>query len=175
MRKIRTAFDQLIFDAGEVLKNKLLRANNTVLWYRIYWRRIYKELLNSGVTEFTSNIGRQYLLSKFGEDDFASLSKKDKDLIKIVNVLCEFYDTGTLTSYKERITLDGPIGDQMKQFIAYQVSLRLKPSTMRERELYLSRFLFYLKDKGIASLDEVDKFIILGACRTYQFHDKYYL
>jgi hypothetical protein len=103
MRKIRTAFDQLIFDAGEVLVNKLLRTKNTVIWYRVYWRRMYRQLLAQGISEFTSAVGRQYLFNQFGEFDYAALSKRDKDVIKIINVLCEFYDTGTLVSYRERI------------------------------------------------------------------------
>lgn len=166
MRNVSTTFEQLIFDAGEVLRNKLLRAESTVRWYRIHWRTMYRRLLESGITEFTSEIGRQYLLSRFGEADFATLPKRDKDLIKIINVLCEFYDTGTLVSSREQITLDGPIGDLMKRFLAHQVSLRLKPSTLREREHYLSRFLFFLKEKGIGSMDEVDKVIILEYLRV---------
>lgn len=166
MKKIQTAFDQLIFDAGEVLRNKLLRAEQTVVWYRIYWRRMHRQLLARGITEFSSDIGRQYLFSQFGESDYATLSKRSKDVVKIVNVLCEFYDTGTLASRKERITLDGAIGDQMRQFAAHLASIRLKPSTIREREHYLSRFLFHLKGKGVTSMGEVNQFVILDYLKT---------
>ncbi|WPQ63346.1 site-specific integrase [Chitinophaga sancti] len=166
MRKIRTTFDQLIFDAGEVLINKLLRTKSTVIWYSYYWRRMYRQLLTQGISEFTSTIGRQYLINQFGDFDYASLSKHDKDVVKIINVLCEFYDTGTLVSYRERIFLDGPIGELVKQFVAHLMSLRLKRSTINEREHYLSRFLIFLKKKGLMSMDQVDKFIILGYIKT---------
>ncbi|WPV67054.1 site-specific integrase [Chitinophaga sp. LS1] len=166
MRKIRTTFDQLIFDAGEVLLNKLLRTRNTVIWYRVYWRRMYRQLLAQGISEFTSAVGRQYLVNQFGELDYATLSKRDKDLMKIINVLCEFYDTGTLVSYKERIVLDGPIGQLVNQFVAHLVSLRLKPSTINERKHYLSRFCISLNEKGLISMDQLDKFVILDYLKT---------
>lgn len=166
MRKTQNAFDQLIFDAGEVLRNKLLRADQTVIWYCKYWRRMQRQLSAKGITVFTSDIGRQYLSSQFGESDYATLPKRSKDIIKIVNVLCEFYDTGTLAGHKERITLDGAFGDQMRQFAAHMVSLRLKKSTIREREHYLSRFLFHLKGKGLTSISEVHQFVILDYLKT---------
>ncbi|WP_170982998.1 site-specific integrase [Dyadobacter frigoris] len=163
---MHTCFDQLICDAGEVLRIKLLRTDKTVNWYRIYWRRMWREIQNQSIFEFTSDIGRQYLLDRFGELDYATLSKRDKDVVKIVNVLCDFYDTGTIVSSRERIKLDGPIGDLVKQFVDYLTSLRLKPTTIREREHYLSRFLSYLKDKDLASVDKVDKLVILDYLRT---------
>jgi integrase len=166
MRTIRTNFDQLIFDAGEVLVNKLLRTKNTVIWYRVYWRRMYRQLLAQGISEFTSTAGRQYLFNQFGKVDYAALSKRDKDVVKIINVLCEFYDTGTLVSYRERIVLDGPLGELIKQFVAHLASLRLKPSTINEREHYLSRFLLFLKEKGLILMDQVDKFVILDYLKT---------
>ncbi|WP_207536424.1 tyrosine-type recombinase/integrase [Desertivirga arenae] len=166
LSRISHSFNQLIFDAGEVLKNKLLRADGTVKWYRYHWRRMHLCLSSKGITEFNSNIGRQYLLDLFGEFDYAALPKCDKDVVKIINVLCEFYDTGTLVSYKERIVLDGTIGKQMKQFIRQQESLRLKPSTTKEREHYLSRFLLYLKDRNINAMSEVKKVIILDYLKT---------
>lgn len=166
LRRISHSFNHLIFDAGEVLKNKLLRADGTVKWYRYHWRRMHLRLSSKGITEFNSNIGRQYLLGLFGEFDYATLPKRDKDVVKIINVLCEFYDTGTLVSYKERIVLDGAIGKQMKQFIRHQESLRLKSSTTKEREHYLSRFLLYLKDQNINAMSEVKKVIILDYLKT---------
>lgn len=131
---------------------------------------MYRQLSTQGITEFTSAIGRQYLISQFGEFDYATLSKRDKDVVKIVNVLCEFYDTGTLVSYKERICLNGPIGELVKQFVAHLVSLRLKPSTINEREHYLSRFLISLQEHGVMSIDQVDKFVILDYLKILDVH-----
>ena len=148
------------------MKGKLLRTTNTVIWYRIYWRRMQRQLAENGITEFNSNVGRQYLLDQFGKDNFATLSKRDRDVVKIVSVLCEFHETGTLVSSKERILLGGAIGNQMKQFINYLISLRLKPSTTREREHYLSRFLFYLKGRNMKSMSKVNKVVNLKYLKT---------
>ncbi|WP_433900449.1 tyrosine-type recombinase/integrase [Sphingobacterium puteale] len=170
LSRISHSFNQLIFDAGEVLKNKLLRADGTVKWYRYHWRRMHLHLTSKGITEFNSNIGKQYLLDLFGGFDYATLPKRDKDVVKIINVLCEFYDTGTLVSYKERIVLDGTIGKQMKHFIRHQESMRLKPSTTKEYEHYLSRFLLYLKDQNINAMGKVNKVIILEYLKTLDRH-----
>ncbi|HAE68983.1 MAG TPA: hypothetical protein DCG77_17655 [Sphingobacterium sp.] len=75
LSKITNSFNQLIFDAGEVLKNKLIRADGTVKWYRYHWRRMHLHLSSAGITEFNSDIGRQYLLGLFGEFDYATLRK----------------------------------------------------------------------------------------------------
>jgi len=170
MAKINSAFRQLIFDAGEVLKNKLLRTPNTVTWYRIYWRRMYRELLGQGIIEFTSTVGRDYLLKKFGNLDYANLAKRDKDLIKIVNVLCEFYDTGTLMSTKEKISLNQLMRQQVDQFVLHLEARRLKQSTIRQHEHYLSRFLVFLEEKRVMSMNEIDKIIILDYIKTLNIH-----
>jgi site-specific recombinase XerD len=166
MRKMHTRFDQLIFDAGEVLRTKLSRTDKTVNWYRIYWRRMWRQLQGKGISEFTSDIGRQYLLERFGGLDYATISKQDKDLVKIVNVLREFYDTGTIVRSRERIVLDGAIGELVKQFVDHLAALRLKSTTIREREHYLSKFLLYLQDQSIGSVDKVDKLVILDYLKT---------
>jgi hypothetical protein len=173
MRKMHTRFDQLIFDAGEVLRTKLLRADGTVNWYRIYWRRMWRDLRGQSIPEFTSDLGRQYLLDRFGQFDYATLSKRDKDFVKTVSVLCEFYDTGTIVRSRERIILDGTLGELVKMFVDHLSTLRLKSNTIREREHYLSKFLLYLKEKGVTSVEKVDKFVVmdylkrLGVCRTW--------
>ena len=170
LSKITNSFNQLIFDAGEVLKNKLMRADGTVKWYRYHWRRMHLHLSSAGITEFNSDIGRQYLLGLFGEFDYATLRKRDKDVVKVINVLCEFYDTGTLISSKERIVLDGNIGEQIKQFILYLESRRLKPSTTKVQEHYLSRFLFHLKADNINAMNKVNKIIIMDYLKTLDRH-----
>ena len=166
MNKIKTTFDQLIYDAGEVLRNKLQRTDGTVIWYRVYWRRMYRQLTAQGINEFTSAVGKQYLIRQFGNADYASLCKRDKDVIKIVNVLCEFCDSGTIMSYKERISLNGPIGELVKQFVEHLVSRRLKSTTIREREHYLSRFLIFLEKANVKSVDQVGKACILNYLKT---------
>ncbi|RKO68420.1 integrase [Sphingobacterium puteale] len=166
MSKILNTFDRLILDASEVLSNKLLRSKNTVKWYRVYWRQMQRQLAKKGIMDFNSQIGQQYLLDSFGMFDYSTLSKCNKDIVKIVNVLCEYYDTGTLVSTKERFAVDGVIGIQMKEFISYLESMRLKPSTTKEREHYLGRFLFYLKGQNIYAMSEVNKVVILDYLKT---------
>ncbi|WP_158656046.1 hypothetical protein [Sphingobacterium sp. HMA12] len=52
---------------------------------------------------FNSQIGQLYLLDLFGKFDCSTLSKCNKDIVKIVNVLCEFYDTSTLAAPKRTL------------------------------------------------------------------------
>ena len=53
------------------------------------------------ITDFTSQVGKRYLLSRFGDVDFSTVSKVNKDVVKVISFLCEFYDTGTLFGNKE--------------------------------------------------------------------------
>lgn len=62
--------------------------------------------------------------------------------------------------------MDGAISELVKQFVDHLATLPLKSTTIREREHYLSSFLFHLKDNGINSVDKVDRLVIMDYLRT---------
>ena len=125
MQKAKKTFNELTIDAADVLKHKLQRAAGTVKWYKHGWKKLGKYMSKHGIQYFTPTIGKNYLLEQFGDLEYIQLPKKDKDVIKIVSVLSEFYKTGTLTAAKERIVFNGPIGEHMKSYSAHLLIYRL--------------------------------------------------
>ena len=104
---------------------------------------------------FHAKVGKEYLLKKLGNRDYSKLSKREKDLVRAINVLCEFQETGTIRPVKEKVSFEGPIGQLMLDYISHKISLRLKKHTIGEYEQHLSRFLRYLGKRHITSVKEI--------------------
>jgi site-specific recombinase XerD len=119
---------------------------------------------------FNTEVGKDYLLQEFGNRDYSRLAKREKDLIRSVNVLCEIHETGSIQSAKEQTSFDGPIGQLMKGFLSHKTSLRLKKHTIDEHALYLSRFLCYLRKNGITTINAINQLHVLNYLKGMDSH-----
>ncbi len=108
------------------MKNKLFRTDGTALHYHSLWRKVKKYIVSQKIIHFDSTVGRQFLLKEFGNRDYSLLSKREKDLVKGVSILCEFHKTGRIQPVKEQPVFDGSIGKLMVKYLSYRSSLRLK-------------------------------------------------
>lgn len=102
------------------------------------------------------------LIQEFGNRDYVTLTKKEKDTVKAYNVLIEFIETGTIQPTKEATDFEGPIGQIMIKYLAFKVSQRLAKHTIDEYEQHLNRFLRFLKEKNTASIKSVNQIHILS-------------
>ena len=162
MQKKWNSFRELSLAAADVLKDKLQRADGTVIWYKYLWRKLGKYMANNGILYFDSTVGKTYLLEQFGDVDYAELRKTDKDVVKVVSVLCEFYNTGTIMTTKERTVFDGPIGDLMKKYFCYLTSKRMKKHTVDDHEQHLHRFLRFLDENKVTSVMSINQLHLLN-------------
>jgi site-specific recombinase XerD len=156
------SFDQLCFNAAHQLIIRRNLTQETVKQYACYWRRIKRYLLQKRIKEFNSSVGKAYLLANFGNVDYSSLRKGQKDFIRSVRVLSEFSDTGTITAVKEQMFFKGSIGEAMLTFNDHRVSLRLKKHTIEEGQLNMSRFNKYLYTNGVQALHKISASHILN-------------
>lgn len=133
-------FEELTSTAADFLKNKLFRSDGTVRHYLILWGRVKKYMGSQKIKHFDAAVGKQFLLEAFGDRDYCLLSKREKDLVKAVSILCEFYNTGSIQPVKEQLVFDGSIGTLMVKYLSYRTSCRLKTYSGRGSAPSLSFF-----------------------------------
>ncbi|MBW1613051.1 MAG: tyrosine-type recombinase/integrase [Deltaproteobacteria bacterium] len=154
-------FDQITLGASDCLKKKRSRSDGTIRHYNVLWRKVKRYMEFNEIKHFESKVGKDYLLQEYGSCDYSKLSKHDKDIVRGVNVLCEFQETGSLLPVKEQTVFDGPIGQLMIKYLSYKISLRLNKHTIDEKEQHLYRFLCYLNKHGITSVNAINQLHVL--------------
>jgi site-specific recombinase XerD len=100
-------------------------------------------------------------LQEFGDSDYSTLAKREKDTLKSVTTLIEFIESGTIRSRKEVTDFDGSIGQLMVTYLTYKISQRLAKHTIDEYEQHLCRFLRFLKNNQVESINDVNQSHIL--------------
>lgn len=160
------SFEELTSDAAGFLINKLRRSVETAKHYHCLWRKVKRYMDAKTIKQFNAAVGKQYLIDQFGNKDYGQLSKFEKDLIKAVNVLSEFCSSGSIQPVKEQPVFDGPVGQSMARYIAHRFSLRLSKHTIEEGEQHLYRFLCYLNEVKITSINEINQLHILKFIKT---------
>jgi integrase len=116
---------------------------------------------SKGVQFLDSTVCNTFLGHAYSGRDFNDLTKRDRDMIKAVEVLMEFINTGTISPRKEAIVLNGTIGILMTQYLAYKENQRLARNTLDEYAQHLSRFLAFLTKKEIKEIKAVDQLHVL--------------
>ena len=154
-------FEELTSNAADFLKNKMFRADATARHYYSLWRNVKDYMVSQSIKRFDSAVGKQFLLKEFGNRDYSQLSKREKDLVKAVSILCEFHKTDSIQPVKEQPVFNGSIGKLMVDYLSYRTSLRLKKHTIEEGEQHLYRFLCYLHTIKVSSLHAINQLHIL--------------
>lgn len=98
-----------------------------------------------------------FLEHEYSERDFSDLTKRDRDMIKAIEVLKEYIQSGTLAPKKEIAIFNGLIGRLMTRYLAHKASLRLAQHTLREYEQHLFRFLVYLNRENITEIKAINQ------------------
>lgn len=155
MKSRDNTFEEITSGAADCLRKKLLRSEPTIRHYHILWRKVKRYMESQEIRFFHSSVGKDYLLREFGDRDYYRLSKREKELVKAVNVLGEYLETGSIQSAKEQTSFQGQIGQLMTDYISHKMSLRLKKHTIEEYEQHLYRFLRYLSEQGIKSVKAI--------------------
>ena len=160
------SFDQLTFDAASFLINKMGRAQGTAYQYVCHWQRIKRYMATNKIEQFDFSVGKKYLLSLFGEQDYSKLPKGQRDFIRSVRVLSEFSTKGLIHPVKEQISFEGALGEKITNYISYRFSLRLNTHTVEEGQQHLFRFYNYLIKIGIKSVVEIGPLHVLNFLKT---------
>jgi site-specific recombinase XerD len=109
---------------------------------------------------------QDYLLQEFGDRDYSTLGKGEKDDVKVITTLIEFIKSGTIQPRKEVTDFEGPVGQQMISYLSYKTSQRLAKQTINEYEQHLFRFLCYLKESNVISIKSVNQLHIINYIKS---------
>ena len=154
-------FKVLTAGAEKCLKERLKRSPGTLRHYSILWNRIRYYMESQGIQFLDSAVCNAFLEHAYSKRDFNDLTKRDRDMIKAVEVLIEFINTGTVSPRKEAIVLNGAIGSLMTRYLAFKENQRLARHTLDEYAQHLSRFLAFLTKKDIKEIKAVNQLHIL--------------
>jgi len=154
-------FEEVTFQAAKYLKNSLSRAAGTLKFYNCHWRRIKRFMESKGIDFIDAAVCQDYLLQKLGDRDYSTLAKREKDTVKSVTTLIEFIESGTIQSIKEVTDFEGSIGQLMVNYLTFKTSQRLAKHTIDEYEQHLCRFLRFLKENHVESINAVNQSHIL--------------
>jgi len=151
------SFEDLTTGAANCLKERLRRTPGTVRHYLVLWNRIRKFMDSQEIEFLDSTVCSAFFEHTYSDQNFADLTKRDRDMIKAVEVLDEYINTGTIVPKKEVAVFNGSIGRLMTQYLTYKATLRLAIHTLKEYEQHLSRFLAFLSDKEITDIIAVNQ------------------
>jgi site-specific recombinase XerD len=166
MEKEQKTFEGITSQATMCLKNKLSRADGTLRHYNSLWRRIKRYMKIQCIDFIDATVCENYLLQEFDNRDYWTLSKREKDCVKVFSSLIEFIETGTIQAPKEVIDFEGQIGNLMINYLAFKASQRLAKHTVDEYGQHLSRFLRFLKGNGVVSIQYVNQLHILNFIKS---------
>lgn len=157
-------YSQLI-EAAAIKFISLSYSRSSVKKYCDVWRQIGDYMSAKDIQTYTPNVGLEFVSEKIGYEKQSTLSRSKRDLLRGVNALSDFSETGEIRKSKRRsapITLEGPIGKVMASYILTQKKLlSLADSTVRSYYNYLSVFLSFLNVKKVQSLQELDNEVVL--------------
>jgi site-specific recombinase XerD len=159
-------YEQVTSQALICLKDKLSRADGTLHFYHCKWLPIKRYMQSQCINFINAEVCRECLSQKFGNRDYCTFSKNEKDTVKAFNVLIEFIESGTIQSRKEATDFKGPIGELMINYLAFKTSQRLSKHTIDEYEQHLFRFLRFLREKSVASINTVNQLHILNYIKS---------
>ena len=157
----RRTFEELTTGAVKCLKERLRRTSGTQHHYLVLWNRIRRYMNSREIRFLDFTVCDAFLKYTYADRDFKDLTKRDRDMIKAVEVLAEYINTGTIVPKKEIAVFDGSIGRLMSRYLAYKAALRLAKHTLDEYEQHLFRFLAFLSRKKITEIKAVNQLHLL--------------
>jgi integrase len=124
--------------------------------YRFLWKnKLIPFMFQKSFLYYDPSVGDEYIRSNIAG---SIVTPNERDIIRSIKVLNEFQEKGTIRkAYRKPITreLSGEIGCLMNRYLLHLECLRRSKITIAAHRLFLSRFLFNLKNKQISNIEEV--------------------
>ena len=128
---------------------------NRIERYRFLWKnKLIPFMFQKSFLYYDPSVGENYIRYNIGD----SISPIEREIIRSIKVLNEFQEKGTIRrAYRKPITreLSGEIGCLMNRYLLHLECLRRSKITISAHRLFLSRFLFYLKNNQISNIEEI--------------------
>jgi site-specific recombinase XerD len=140
---------------------------NRIDKYRSLWKYgILPYMKEKSLSLYTQSLGQEYITDCIPCDN---LRHDDREKIRSIQVLDDYLNLGYIrkrTIVPVKHTLEGEIGLQMQKLITHLQSLRRSSVTIKDYELYLNRFLVFLNQSGVHSMNGISERHILEFLST---------
>ena len=120
------------------------------------------------LTEYSADTGEAFIHS-FIKPGY--VTARERDVIRSVQVLTDFMNLGCIrrkTFVPVEYPLEGEIGRQMQRLISHLESQRRSAITIRDYELYLNRFLTFLKRERVYTVSGIKERDVLKFVSTME-------
>jgi site-specific recombinase XerD len=135
--------------------------------YRFLWlKKLMPYMIKESVPYYDASIGEKFLRTVVTGD---IISRYQDDIIRSVNFLNEFQETGTIIKYHYKPIereLSGPVGLAMEKFLLHLGASRRTKKTVSEYRLSLYRLFIYLESKQIQRIEDVKETHIITFLST---------
>ncbi len=130
---------------------KLSYSDSRISQYQSAWRRVSEYMKDNGLQYYSATVGEAFIYHLIGERIYDDLDRWEKEIIQCVNVLTEFWETGSIKFRRNRKfrKLHGSIGQNMLSYIAYKKSYGITRDTEDNYKYHFEYFLNYMNDTGI--------------------------
>ena len=153
--------DCLLFFSGNCY------TQNRIDKYRSLWKYgILRYMKEKDLSLYSPSLGQEYITDCIPCDN---LRHDDREKIRSIQVLDDYLNLGHIrkrTVLPVQHPLEGEIGLQMQKLIDHLQSLRRSSITIKDYELYLNRFLFYLNQSEVYTMKEIRERHILAFLST---------
>ncbi|MFZ3591343.1 hypothetical protein ACOI1C_19465 [Bacillus sp. DJP31] len=132
----------------------MLLTKTIVKFYQRGWALIEQFMLENSIEFYEVKVGDAFLSSIFDKRSFSELTRKEKDIIRCVNVLTEYQTTGIINfrSVRKPYHFEGEIGNLILGFLIYRKSQGMSEDTVTSNKLYLHRLLGYLNSNQVLNI-----------------------
>ena len=138
--------------------------------YTSMWKKgILAWMQEKKLNEYTTERGEEFIPSFIRE---GYVTTGERDYIRSVEALTEFMNFGYVRNRRTHLPveypLDGEIGRQMRKLVARLQTLRRSRTTIHDYELYLHRFLTFLKHERVYTVSSISERHILKFVSTME-------
>lgn len=168
---------QTIQDLAEATKASAIQAGYCKTGIRNFcytWNMLKGYANQKGATQFSRNLGVEFLQEHYGITTFTGLSGHENAKARAIELLNEVQNSGYVVP--RRIKTGYVYPDVFQSVIIGYINSREKagvvPTSIGTSKLYLERFSNYLAAQGIVALNEVDMAVIEGFTRSLAVYGK---
>jgi len=138
--------------------------------YQPCWNALLKFATTHGIDSYSPQTGMFFLEEIYGITVFASLSKQDKIRARAIKLLNDYTQNdmifpGNITSSSDSLKHFQGVLDDFKKYQV--VKCQISPSTLANYNKYLGKFLLYLEEHHVYSLQQINPGTILDYCNIY--------
>lgn len=170
--KENQTIDELVNEFEKHLRT-LQRGRYTLRGYWQIWKPLKLFIAAAGIEHYDKSVGDQFIKSKLGDYDYASLDRMQRHLVNKVDALHVFQSTGQVffgTAPLRRNppkVFTGEVGVAMQDFITYKATtFALSKSTQNHYLNTLHGLLTFLSGKEIKSVADINEVYLVSFMKS---------